>query len=416
MKHIVFISGFLLALSGALALFFGFEISNIERGMSQVIGGTVALSSGLLLCALSLILGRLEALYRLLASSRFSTDSPAFPPFHSPPPSPLLSSAPENSSSSLSSLGERSDSSRDFFKTLPDLMSSPPASPLETPSDLSRSKNEDFLSSSPSSDIEQWDHWLSKLPQEFFSPPPNSKLASSSHESRFQPPPASTSSSPDRLAEPPPPKPPLEDPLLRPFPSSKRIPERSPLPPMEEWPEAPSSPSKNASSSSLQSQDIRLKDPLAESPFLKTRSGPPPSLDSEKKVPPVDPEWFERALAGSDEPLLPGLSLQSPHLSQRPSSESLESRGAPLPVSSSGSSSSSPPFSSDSSPIQLDSKDHSSPSSEIIGSHQTEDASYVMYADGSIEAKTSAGVYRFPSLEALKTYIETQTVPLPFKV
>ena len=45
-------------------------------------------------------------------------------------------------------------------------------------------------------------------------------------------------------------------------------------------------------------------------------------------------------------------------------------------------------------------------SSPVIGRYESEGTSYVMYADGSIEAQSEAGVYRFASMAELKSFIE----------
>ena len=47
------------------------------------------------------------------------------------------------------------------------------------------------------------------------------------------------------------------------------------------------------------------------------------------------------------------------------------------------------------------------PSSAVIGRYESEGTSYVMYADGSIDAQSEAGVYRFASMAELKTFIES---------
>ena len=46
------------------------------------------------------------------------------------------------------------------------------------------------------------------------------------------------------------------------------------------------------------------------------------------------------------------------------------------------------------------------PTSPVIGRYDAEGTSYVMYADGSIEAQSEAGVYRFASMAELKAFIE----------
>ncbi len=45
-------------------------------------------------------------------------------------------------------------------------------------------------------------------------------------------------------------------------------------------------------------------------------------------------------------------------------------------------------------------------SSPVIGRYESEGTSYVMYADGSIEAQSEAGIYRFASMAELKSFIE----------
>ncbi len=46
------------------------------------------------------------------------------------------------------------------------------------------------------------------------------------------------------------------------------------------------------------------------------------------------------------------------------------------------------------------------PSSPVIGRYEADGTSYTMYADGAIEAQSSAGVYRFASMAELKAFIE----------
>ena len=42
----------------------------------------------------------------------------------------------------------------------------------------------------------------------------------------------------------------------------------------------------------------------------------------------------------------------------------------------------------------------------VIGRYDSEGTSYVMYSDGSIEAQSEAGIYRFNSMAELKAFIE----------
>ena len=42
----------------------------------------------------------------------------------------------------------------------------------------------------------------------------------------------------------------------------------------------------------------------------------------------------------------------------------------------------------------------------VIGRYDSDGTSYVMYSDGSIEAQSEAGVFRFNSMAELKAFIE----------
>lgn len=48
------------------------------------------------------------------------------------------------------------------------------------------------------------------------------------------------------------------------------------------------------------------------------------------------------------------------------------------------------------------------PTSPIVGQYEAGGVSYIMYADGSIEADTASGVYRFVDINELKAFIQNQ--------
>jgi hypothetical protein len=50
---------------------------------------------------------------------------------------------------------------------------------------------------------------------------------------------------------------------------------------------------------------------------------------------------------------------------------------------------------------------HPAPSPAIIGHYESDGTVYVMFADGSIEARSESGVYRFGSMAELKAFVET---------
>lgn len=66
MSYLVLAAGAILALSGAVALFTSYGIILVERGWAGVIAGTTALASGVVTIALGLILHRLASVHALL--------------------------------------------------------------------------------------------------------------------------------------------------------------------------------------------------------------------------------------------------------------------------------------------------------------------------------------------------------------
>ena len=50
------------------------------------------------------------------------------------------------------------------------------------------------------------------------------------------------------------------------------------------------------------------------------------------------------------------------------------------------------------------------PRSDIVGTHESGDTTYVMFADGSIEARTLDGSMHFPDLTSLKAYVEREAL------
>ncbi|MCI0466481.1 MAG: hypothetical protein L0Y57_05675 [Beijerinckiaceae bacterium] len=69
MSYLILALGGLLSLGGALALHYSYEIVQIERGWAGVIAGSTALSCGVVTIALGLILHRLSRFYELLKAA-----------------------------------------------------------------------------------------------------------------------------------------------------------------------------------------------------------------------------------------------------------------------------------------------------------------------------------------------------------
>jgi hypothetical protein len=165
--------------------------------------------------------------------------------------------------------------------------------------------------------------------------------------------------------------------------SQRRFPMRALMIPRGRWPEPPAP---------------ALAAPLppgseAEPPAVEAASAPPPPQPEapppQPEAPPPQPEappredgaeiWFEQALAELDQlsPVAeapPAQPLDAPDLS--PPDASPQAPAAEQPP-------------------------------EVIGRYESDGATYVMFSDGTIEARSESGVMRFESLSALRAHIET---------
>jgi hypothetical protein len=100
MNYVVFGLGLLLSAAGSLSIYAGYDIIQVERGWTEVIAGTTALSGGIVTISLGLILGRLQSLFRLFEAGlpmepvqRFDAEpmlatAPMATPFPVKPPLP----------------------------------------------------------------------------------------------------------------------------------------------------------------------------------------------------------------------------------------------------------------------------------------------------------------------------------------
>lgn len=76
MSYVTFAAGLLLAIAGAAAMAFGYGIVNVERGWATLIGGAAAFSGGVVTMALALILHSLGGLRAALTAQRFVASAP----------------------------------------------------------------------------------------------------------------------------------------------------------------------------------------------------------------------------------------------------------------------------------------------------------------------------------------------------
>lgn len=124
--------------------------------------------------------------------------------------------------------------------------------------------------------------------------------------------------------------------------------------------------------------------------------------------PSLSDDWFDRAFAELDEAVpegTPGLRGRSEPKPATPSPLSRRREPAPEPARESVRE---PAYAAaEAAPPAAPEAAEPAPSSAIIGRYEADETSYIMYADGSIEAQTHSGVYRFASMAELKAFIES---------
>lgn len=124
--------------------------------------------------------------------------------------------------------------------------------------------------------------------------------------------------------------------------------------------------------------------------------------------PSLSDDWFDRAFAELDEAVpegAAGLRGRSEPKATTPSPFSRRREPAPEPVRETVRE---PAYAAaEAAPAPAPEASEPAPSSAIIGRYEADETSYIMYADGSIEAQTHSGVYRFASMAELKAFIES---------
>lgn len=148
--------------------------------------------------------------------------------------------------------------------------------------------------------------------------------------------------------------------------------------------------------------DAYAEHPLPEDSFVAPQPAAEPapratSLPSAAS-PSLSDDWFDRSFAPLDEPVAETPAARG-RAEPKPAAPAGAGRGrepayataeaaAPAEVA--------PPV-----------EEAGAPASAIIGRYEADETSYIMYADGSIEAQTHSGVYRFASMAELKAFIES---------
>jgi hypothetical protein len=388
MSYTVFALGALLSLCGALAIHAGYGIIQVERGWAEVISGSIAFSCGIVTIALGCILYRLTSLQALLKAkpSAFpyaeeaEESEAAPPPSRSPPAAAAAPVLPETAAAphtglrmwpqraARSSLGSLRSTLKMRGAMAP-MRSREPDSPFSRPS---------YAMTPQLQDQGGEEEEPSTLPRE---PQPPSSVDTKEP----APEPADRFEAPQFAA--------VEE-FQR---KEPQFAAREPLPaPEEEWPqdEAEASPARSEPAEAGEETKAQEEPPIGwpvETAALEAILRDEFHLETGAAL----RERVEQAgeAGGAEEPL-PEMSAGAAETAgEEPLSEESAAREAALP----------PDF-----PPAIEPQVISDERLAIVGRYESEGTSYVMYADGSIEARTQHAVFHFKSMAELKAFMESQ--------
>ena len=368
MSYLVLALGALLSLCGAVAIYAGYGIIEVERGWAGVIAGATALSGGIVTIALGFILHGLSGMHALLKTGKGPTPLPrelgedgasefrADPGLAFNPEASMASEAGPTPAAMPPAAGPR---------TRPQRPTRPNFAPARN---LLKSRGTALPAAreTPESDF--------ALPAD----PPLSRAAPKVSHAANEPPPepgfgieggaASANSAPVAEA------------------TSQR-----------EW---------NEDSEPGLFDDDTARDQTFEAQLEETPYGQgEPGIESGPRVTwPAETAPID-AMAGEDHRIEPDTARDAWKADAKPSPEAIEPASlAPAP-----------PLESEALP-EADPREPSPPSvhsaSEaglaIVGRYESEGTSYIMYGDGSIEARTQHAVLHFKSMAELKAFMEAQ--------
>jgi hypothetical protein len=377
MSYLVFALGALLSLCGAFAIAAGYGIIQVERGWAGVIAGATALSGGIVTITLGFVLHSLSGLHALLKTGKGLT--------------PLPRELGEDEASELGSepgLAFNPETSM-VSEAGPPPATMPPAAGLRTwpqrPTRLNLTAARNFLKSrgtmsaargTPESDVA-----LPKLPLV-------SRAASSVSQAAMEPPSEPGFAMPGEVA------------------AAKSENEAKTRPASTPAGDAPAEPAWNADGEPGLFDDDQAKEPPIEARLQEPHIDPgEPARESGLRVTwPAEMASID-AILSEDHLIEPDPALDGREEGAKFSPEAIEP-----PSVDPG-----PPFVAEALPA-ADPREPSPPAVPaageaglaIVGRYESEGTSYVMYADGSIEARSERGVFHFQSMAELKAFMEAQ--------
>ena len=369
-KWVVLVLGSVLALSGLVSIWQGSEIIQIERGWTEVIAGAVVLSGGVVTVGIYFLLAQLEQMSLGVltpsATARSDDDHPVAQAAHAESFEHTQSEAAAVVLANVPGFGTQDMPSGPSDHTPVEL---PPPPPSDEPK------------------IPEIDHGTS---------PAGGVVRAF----RFRRPIFKTGKEADSEAEPPEQKPAVHLPWLQ------RKPEASQEPP----PVPVHSASADIHELRPREAEASAGEPSANAAFVEAASSPPehdhgaenetqhefthvtPDPEPTASAPPAD-DWLERALSGVEEPAEPALDWLRPHAHPTEETAPPEQLHEEIP--------------------EPEPEREPRAETNVVGRYSTDGANYILYADGSIDAETEQGTFRFASMSDLRAHIEAENGPLP---
>jgi hypothetical protein len=374
MSYLVFALGVLLSLCGAFAISAGYGIIQVERGWAGVIAGATALSGGIVTIALGFILHSLSGLHALLKTGKGLAPLPGELGEHEASelrPEPGLAFKPEASMVSESGPPSAAMPPAANLRSWPQRPTRPNLTPARNVL-MSRGTVLPAARGTPEADFA-----LPKLPLISRDALGGSLAAMEPRsEPGFAMPGEAAAKSEDE---------------------AKTRPDSAPAV------EPSAEPAWNADGEPGLFDDDKAKEPPIEAQLQEAHFNPgEPEAESGPRVTWSAETASTDAIFSEDHLIEPDPALDAWNEGAMPSPEAIEPESLDP----------APPIVSEAPPA-ADPREPSPPAASeaglaIVGRYESEGTSYVMFADGSIEARSERGVFHFQSMAELKAFMEAQ--------
>jgi hypothetical protein len=377
-KWVVLALGAVLAVGGLVSIWQGSDIIQIERGWTQVIAGTVALAGGVVTLALYAVIAQLEQL---------AAGGLALRPQAEAAPEQVPETAVETAVAAASEPPSAPVFARETAKAAPlaSVAEAPALEPLPEPAVSESTEPAEGLAA----------------------------VRGLRFRRRAKP------AAPETPA-------PQEEPVLPAEPALRDAPLAPvavPEPPARRvsWPRRPKATIEPQVPTDVMPPDLAppVAAPVApgvaaELPDAAAKSWPAPSIEPPVAPEPAQPEeparpaaathdWLERALAGEDEAATePAFSWLRTAAETPPAASVLREPAAHEPVQETAQEPAQEPVPE---PVH-EPEPASAPEPTVVGRYSSDGADYTLYSDGSIEAHTPQGHFRFASMADLRAHIE----------